>query len=201
MSETPSTHLAVRKAHLGLMFAATLALAACGGGGSNAGDQVLGTTPSPSPSPVAPVPPPPPAAVAQSCAPTNPYRADARSATTVGTLTGEKAWVKSYMEQAYLWWEEIPTVNADAPTYSDTAKVEASLDAYFSALKTPLFTASGKRKDEFSFAYPTKAWNDLSQSGASAGYGIEWYFSSTTPPRGLKVAFVEPNSPADVAGV
>ena len=200
MPVTPSSRLEVRHARLGLLFAATLALSACGGGGSNAGEQVLGTAPSPSPVP--PVPSPPPAAaVAQSCAPTNPYRADATSATTVGTLTGEKAWVKSYMEQAYLWWEEIPTVNASAAAYSDTAKVEASLDAYFSALKTPITTASGKPKDEFSFTYPTKAWNDLFQSGAVSGYGIEWYFGSPTPPRGLRVAFVEPGSPAAAAGV
>lgn len=199
MSKTTSTHTHSRHARLGLLFAATLALAACGGGGGNAGEQVLGTTPSPSP--VAPVPSPPAAAVAQSCAPTNPYRADATSATTVGTLAIEKAWAKSYMEQAYLWWEEIPSVNADAAAYSDTSKVAESLDAYFAALKSPLITASGKPKDEFTFTYPTKAWNDRSQSGAVSGYGIEWQFTSPTPPRGIRVAYVETNSPAAAAGV
>lgn len=186
MSAIPSTRLEARKAQLGLLFAVTLALSACGGGDG-------GTPPPP--------PPPPASATAQSCAPTNPYRADATSATTVGTLSGEKAWLKSYMDGAYLWWDEMPSVNADAVAYSNTADVEGSLYAYFQALKTPSLTATGKRKDQFSFTYPTKAWNDLSQSGAVSGYGIEWYFGSPTPPRGLRVAFVEPNSPAALAGV
>jgi carboxyl-terminal processing protease len=185
MSTKFSTHIEPRKARLGLMFAATLALSACGGGGSDGGTPIG----------------PPPSSTAQSCAPTNPYRVDATSPTTTGTLSTEKAWLYSYVNQAYLWWDEIPAVNADASTYSNTADVEGSLDKYFQALKSPLFTASGKRKDEFSFTYPTKAWKDLSQSGASSGYGIEWYFGSPTPPRGLRVAFVEPNSPAAVAGV
>ncbi|TDM06163.1 MAG: peptidase S41 [Ideonella sp. MAG2] len=200
MTTTTSTSpAAVRHARLAWLFAATLALSACGGGGGYGGTPIGGTPSAPSPSPAGPTPPA--SAVAQSCAPTNPYRADATSATTVGSLSIEKAWVKWYMEGAYLWWEDMPSVNASAAAYSNTADVEASLDAYFKALKSPLYTASGKRKDEFSFTYPTKAWNDLSQSGSTAGYGIEWYFGSPTPPRGLRVAFVEPNSPAAAAGV
>ena len=179
---------------LGLLGLAVL-LSSCGGGGSGTGI---------SPFPTEPADPSDPgqsAASAQVCSPDNPYRADASESTTLGTLGNEKAWLKSYMDAAYLWYKEMRTVDANAAAYSDTADVYGSLDRYFEALKTPATTASGKPKDQFSFTYPTKAWNDLSQSGAVAGYGIEWYLASPTPPRGLRIAFVEPGSPAAAAGL
>lgn len=165
----------------------TAALLGCGGGGGSSSEST-----------------PPPSSgnpVAQRCSAENPYRLDAAAATTMGSLADEKRWVASYMDQAYLWYREIPSVNADAATYSNGNDVFGSLERYFNALLTPARTPSGKQKDEFSFIYPTKAWNELSQSGTSLGYGIEWYFSSQTPPRGITVAYVEPNSPAAQAGV
>jgi hypothetical protein len=105
------------------------------------------------------------------------------------------------MDDAYLWYSEIPAVDAGAAPYSNTGNVPLSLENYFLALKTTARTPSGKEKDEFSFVYPTKAWNDLAGSGIVSGYGIEWYWDSPTPPRGLKVAYVEPGSPAALAGV
>jgi carboxyl-terminal processing protease len=169
---------------LGARFALALLpalLAACGGGGGG-GEPPVGDG-------------------AQVCAPTNPYRADADGPTTTGTLDNEKAWVHSYMDEAYLWYSEMPAVNAGQAQFSNTANVGLSLDNYFNALRTPARTASGKLKDEFSFTYPTKLWNDLAGSGIVSGYGIEWYWDSSTPPRGIRVAYVEPGSPAAAAGV
>lgn len=158
-------------------------LAGCGGGGSGGGQAPVGDNP-------------------QVCAPTNPYVADATSATTVGTLGNEKSWLLSYMGDAYLWYGEIPSVDANAAIYSDTADVYTSLDNYFNALRTPALTASGARRDRFSFTYPTKAWNDLINSGSSAGYGIEWYADAWNAiPRGIRIATVEAGSPAAVAGL
>jgi C-terminal processing protease CtpA/Prc len=173
--------------------ALTATLGGCGGGGGDSG-----TTPFPPPPP-----PPPPAASdsPQACAPTNPYRDDALDPTTVGTLANEKAWLHSYMSDAYLWTSEMPTVDAGSSSFSNTSDVYGSLENYFNALLTPNRTASGKLRDEFSFIYPTKDWNDLMNSGATSGYGIEWYWDSPTPPRGLRVAYVEPGSPAAMAGV
>ncbi|MDH4450486.1 MAG: S41 family peptidase [Rhodoferax sp.] len=165
-------------------------LGACGGGGGggSAGSSLVTNATTAS-------------ADAQSCAPTNPYAADAKAATTVGSLDTEKAWVKAYMERVYLWWSDMPTVDAKATAFSNTNNVPGSLNAYFGALKTPLKTPSGTAVDQFSFIYPTKAWNDLSVSGTDYGYGIEWYRASRTPPRGYRVAMVQPGSPAALAGV
>jgi carboxyl-terminal processing protease len=164
-------------------------LSACGGGdgGGGGGGAVAGGTSSKD--------------AAQVCAPTNPYIADALEPTTLGSLDNEKAWLHTYMSGAYLWYGEMPTVDARAAQYSVTADVEGSMDKYFQALKSPAFTPSGKRRDQFSFTYPTKAWNDLINSGTVYGYGIEWYWNSPTPPRGIRIAYIEPGSPAATAGL
>lgn len=160
--------------------AAVMGLASCGGGG--------GASPAPT------------ASLAQRCAPTNPYKADASAPTTVGTLADEKAWLHGYMDQAYLWYSGMPTVDATASTYSDTTNVYRSLYYYFQDLKTPALTASGKRRDQFSFIYPTKPWNDLAQSGQSYEYGIYW-LTADAAPWNARVAYVEAGSPAAAAGV
>jgi C-terminal processing protease CtpA/Prc len=169
-----------------LVFA--IALSACGGGGGSDSP----------PAPAGDV------ATAQQCSPNNPYRADASAATSVGTLASEKRWLRSYFDQAYLWYAEVPTVDATLPAYSNdtTPGYYASIDDYFEALKTPAIVAgTTRRKDQFSFTYPTRAWNQLAQSGVSAGYGIEWSVASSTPPRGIRIAYVEPGSPAAAAGL
>jgi carboxyl-terminal processing protease len=155
-------------------------LAACGGGGS--------------------APPPPSSALAQQCAAANPYLADAQSPITIATLAAEHRWVRQYVDEAYLWYREVPEVDPLAPDFDNPADVAGSLERYFDALRTPALTGSGKRKDEFSFVYPTRDWDELSRVGASPGYGAEWFFQSTTPPRGIRIAYIEPGSPADAAG-
>jgi carboxyl-terminal processing protease len=178
-----------RPAHFGRLrvrFALALLpalLAACGGGGGG-GE------------------PPPVGDSAQVCSPTNPFRADADGPTTIGTLDNEKAWVHSYMDEAYLWYSEMPAVNAGQAQFSDTTNVGLSLDNYFNALRTQARTASGKLKDEFSFTYPTKLWNELIGSGIVSGYGIEWHGDAWDAlPRNIRIAYVEPNSPAALAGL
>jgi len=184
-----------RVASRAVTMAGLVSLAACGGGGD------AGQSPFP-PEPGNGTPPTQSAAATpQLCAPTNPYVADAGAPTTVGSLANEKAWLHAYMDQAYLWYSEMPSVNADSSIYSNTTDAYGSLDNYFEALKTPALTASGKRRDQFSFTYPTKAWKDLSQSGVESGYGIQWYMQQSTAPRGLRIAFVEPGSPAEASGV
>lgn len=162
-------------------FTAACVLTACGGGGS--GGDVL--------------------PVAQQCSPNNPYRGDATQATASGSLSSEKAWVRSYMNGAYLWYDEMPSVDPGAAAYSvdTTGGFYGSIDGYFRALRTPALTASDQRRDRFSFTYPTKAWNDLTQSGVALGYGIEWSMLSSTPPRNIRIAYVEPGSMAASAGL
>lgn len=168
----------LRHVWTGLLLAA---LAACGGGGGGGGGE-------------APVTP-------QACSPNNPYLADASAATTPGSLSMEKTWLRDHIDRNYLWYNEVPSVNASLALYSNEADVYGSLDNYFNALLTPTVTPSGALKDQFSFIYPTRLWDELINSGSSLGYGIDWYFASNTPPRGIRVAYVHAGSPAATVGI
>jgi len=156
-------------------------LAACGGGGGGGSSEV-----------------------AQSCSPNNPYRVDATGPVRDASLTVEKQWVRSYVNDVYLWYDEVPNVNPADPLFSadTTAGFYTSINNYFNALLTPALTPSGKFKDQFSFTFPTRQWDELLNSGSSAGWGIEWHFDTftTTSISGVKVAYVHANSPADGAG-
>lgn len=118
-----------------------------------------------------------------------------------GTLNDEKSWLATYMQEVYLWNDEIPQISAAAYTASNYGSVWAALEAYFYALLTPQVTSSGKYKDEFSFVYPTDLWNALSQGGVSVGYGMEVALLAAAPPREAVVAFVDPGTPAAAAGI
>ncbi len=158
----------------------TAMLAACGGGGSDQppGSPVGGTSNQ----------------YAQQCSANNPYRqdSDAGPNPTVASLELEKQWLRAYVDEAYLWYAKVPNVDASAATFSsDTPSgVYASLDSY-------LFALTNIPEDRFSFAYPTRDWKLLSESGVSLGYGAE--FAGTA--QGYRIAFVEPTSPAGVAGL
>ncbi len=141
---------------------------------------------------------------AQKCAPAN---ADARDTLgnllagyAPGTLTDEKDFVRTYMNEVYLWYSEIPGVDANREEFS-SGTVYMALESYFEALKTPARTASGKAKDEFSFVYPTAAWTRLAEAGVVYGYGIDWKIGSPTVPRNIRVAYVTPNSQGATLGV
>jgi C-terminal processing protease CtpA/Prc len=161
--------------------ASILLLGACGGSGdsSNPNPQASST-------------------YAQQCSPTN---LDASANLRTASLATEKAWVRQYLDEAYLWYNEIPFVNPNAPAYS-TPDAYASLDAYFQALKTRSRTPSNALTDRFSFTYPTAAWQQLSQSGVEAGYGFDLSTGSyNSAPRNIRIAYIEPGSPAATAGL
>lgn len=103
-----------------------------------------------------------------------------------GTSVDENNFLRSYSNDTYLWYDEIP--DRDPALYATPA--------YFDLLKTNATTASGQPKDRFHFTYPSDVWFELSQSGISAGYGAQWVALSQTPPRQIVVAYTEPNSPA-----
>nr|WP_316642582.1 S41 family peptidase [uncultured Roseateles sp.] len=179
-------------------LALSLILVACGGG--EAGTPIFGQS-AQRPEPVQPAPPIQPDALpasitlAQQCAPDNPH---ADAANRSGSLSREKLWLRAYFDEAYLWRDQVPYVNADAYVSSD---VPAALDAYFQALKTPQVTPSGARRDQFSFTYPTHDWELLSRVGVSLGYGLEWTQTASGSARRLRIAYVEPVGPAAQAGL
>lgn len=109
-----------------------------------------------------------------------------------GSVLDEKLWVRSWIDDLYLWYHEVPA--ADITQFSDAV-------AYFDQEKTPAKTASGKDKDQFHFTIGTADWVAMSQSGVEAGYGVQWALLASRPPRSLLVAYTQPSSPAAAAGL
>ena len=197
MATRPATSLATALAMTGL-----LAMAGCGGGGGGGGGAsfplVLPPTTTPTtgnggssnPSLV------PSSTVAGLCAAprsgTNPATGTAYPDRT-GSLDNEKTFVRGWIDETYLWYNEVPT-NLVASSYATPVD-------YFNVLKTPLTTASGLAKDRFHFVYNTEAYRQLSQGGITAGYGMEFAFVRNSRPRDLRIAFTEPNSPAAQASI
>lgn len=103
-----------------------------------------------------------------------------------GTVTDQNNWLRSWTNELYLWYREVPDLN---PALYQTA-------AYFDLLKTSAGTPSGNPKDQFHFTFPTDEWIALSESGEQAGYGAAWVILNDVPPRELVVAFTEPGTPA-----
>ncbi|HEX4942723.1 MAG TPA: S41 family peptidase [Usitatibacteraceae bacterium] len=174
-----------RHAIAALLFAA---VAGCGGGGGG------------SPADATPLPPtrsfPPSAGLAAHCAVprpgTDPFHGNRPYPDLQGSLDDEKRWVRSWIDETYLWYREVP----DPPAAAYAGPVE-----YFNVLRTPATTASGNPRDRFHFVFDTTAWNQLSLAGVEAGYGIEWALLARSPPRRMVVANVDPGSPAANAGI
>jgi len=109
-----------------------------------------------------------------------------------GTVTDENFWIRSYSNDTYLWYDEIEDI--------DPGTIDNVLE-YFDLMKTFATTSSGNAKDKFHFTYDTEDWEKLSQSGVSAGYGIEFFRVSNSPPRSWLIALVQPDTPASAANL
>jgi C-terminal processing protease CtpA/Prc len=176
------------------LLAATL-LVSCGGGGADAGAAPFGNEGSTFGNSSGGLPRS--STLAQQCAVDNPL---APTAARTATLDTERRWVRSYMNEAYLWYREVPSVDTADPLFN-LPSVPTSLDNYFEALKTRATTASGKRKDQFSFTYPTAEYEALSEAGIVGGFGAAWIMGSPTPPRNVRIAYVDPGTPAAAQGL
>lgn len=155
-------------------------LSACGGGGS-----APATTPVTSTGPTTLVAS---STVANRCEKPRP----GSSVDGQGTLLDELTWVRSWIDETYLWYREVPT------TYQPQSF--ATPIAYFDVLKTTATTASGKPKDQFHFTYTTAEW-EASLNGVELGYGMLLAVTQATPPRRAVITIVEPGSPAALAGL
>ena len=110
---------------------------------------------------------------------------------TQGTLADEKSWLRSWSDETYLWYREIPALNpADFATTTQ----------WFDALKTPASALAGAAKDRFHFDQDTAEY-EAGNAGVSYGYGIKWSAVRSSPPRQWIAAVVTPGSPAALAGV
>ncbi len=117
-------------------------------------------------------------------------RADAKFGDKQGSGETEKAWVRSHVDEVYLWREEVPALSA-----ADYA----SAQSYFTPLKTWAKTASGKDKDEFHFIADTAAFEREIEGDAGIGFGFE--VAEKTAARRATIRLVEAGSPAAAAGL
>ncbi|MDW5417925.1 S41 family peptidase [Iodobacter sp. CM08] len=124
---------------------------------------------------------------------TDPYNGNRSYPDRQGTLNDEKNWLRSWVDETYLWYREVPQ-KLNPASYS------SAID-YFNALKTSALSPSGKAKDHYHFTENTDEANKQSQSGIELGYGMAFSFVANQPPRKLIVAYTEPNSPAALAGI
>jgi carboxyl-terminal processing protease len=105
----------------------------------------------------------------------------------VGTYVDENNWLRSWSHETYLWYSELPDI--------DPILIEDP-NAYFDLMKTNATTSNGMPKDRFHYAVNTEEYNQYTETGVFAGYGFDFIFLETTPPRKAIIIFSEPNSPA-----
>jgi carboxyl-terminal processing protease len=106
---------------LGLLAAAVL-VAGCGGGGGDAGTPPFGNESSGGGGGSGSLPAS--STLAQQCSPNNPLAPSNRRTASLDT---ERRWVRSYVDEAYLWYRDVPTVDASRPEFN-LADVPAALD-------------------------------------------------------------------------
>lgn len=136
------------------------------------------------------------ASLAQQCVAPRAGTADSQ-----GSIDAEKSWVRSFMDETYLWYKDVPVVNAANFTLAGNGNsVLRTMDAYLQALKTKNTTASGKLVDQFSFTVLTADLQNL-QSGISSGYGFRRSAINNTLPRIVRILYVEQGSPAQLGGI
>lgn len=111
---------------------------------------------------------------------------------TAGSVLHEQMYLRSFSNETYLWYDELPDPNPD--NYNNVVD-------YFNVLRTTETTESGRPKDEFHFIDTYDNFMQESQAGVTGGYGVNWAFIENYAPRDLKVAYTETASPAATAGV
>lgn len=120
----------------------------------------------------------------QVCA--DPSKAYDKATAIQGTYVDENNWLRSFTHETYLWYDEVEDRN---PTCCTTPE-------YFELMKTFGTTSSGDPKDRFHFSQPTQEYID-SQKGVVLGYGTLLGRAEG----GFFILHVEPDSPADKAGL
>jgi len=99
-------------------------------------------------------------------------------------LAAKKQWVRSKLDEMYLWNDEIAEVDAGA---YDTP------EAYYEALLVRTPTASGRPKDNWSYAIPL-----ASLQRDTFWHGVRWSSFAATD---VQAWYVRPGTPASDAGV
>jgi carboxyl-terminal processing protease len=205
----------MKKVALGVVLA--LILSACGGGGSSGGGSTAGSSSSGSGTGGSSSGTPTYVSLAAQCAVPRPAGSvdplsNQAYNDTQGSLTTEMAWIAAYVNNTYLWYSDVPVVpsapyviNGTVPIVDPSNNHQSTetlatnydvVDAYFNSQRSPLFTASGKPKDQFHFTYQTTVWDSLETSGVEAGFGFQIALVAASPPRINYVAYTSPGTTA-----
>jgi len=105
-------------------------------------------------------------------------------------VSAQKDWLRGYMLDWYYWTGQSP--NPEPAGF-------ASLDAYFQALKYTSYPGVPNGIDPWSNYQSTASYNQFFAEGRSTGYGVAVNGLEGQLP--LKVRYVEPQSPAGLAGL
>jgi hypothetical protein len=164
-------------------------LVACGGGGGGGSSSSGGTvtppvsnTPTYTPGTFAPA-----TSFKDQCQTPRAGRADVAGSTLI-----EKFWLRSWTDETYLWYSEVPDL--------DPNSIADRVD-YFDELRTNRTTASGALVDQFHFSQDTAEYEARQSGEASSGYGASLRVLQGSPPgRDIRIAYNEPGSPAAAPG-
>lgn len=112
------------------------------------------------------------------------------------TPSGEKAWLRSYIDENYLFYQDVKALTDSNPALSPNtfAGPITGASGYFNTLTRKAVPT----KDRFSFVMTTAEANSFLGGAAQAGYGIELSNASLA---GFRVLYTTPGSPAAAAGV
>lgn len=208
-----------------VMLCAILAVSACGGGGSSTGGGATSTTfPAtiPAPDAIDTAPPVSAASVEKLCEAPRPAGTvnpltNRQYGDSQGSLTLEKQWIRAFVNETYLWFDEVPAINSNYFAIGNTVPyveprnnavtTKKLLDnsdvvtAYFNSQRSLASTPSGNPKDKFHFTYPTSVWAALASTGAGVGFGMDIALVASSPPRQAVVAFTTAGTPAAQNGI
>ncbi|MDO4636664.1 MAG: S41 family peptidase [Lautropia sp.] len=136
---------------------------------------------------------------AQQCAPDNKLARDNAGRLLKdyreGTRLTELSFVHAYLQENYLWYDEVPMLSPDLPAYRQVGYQEGMTN-WFKAQLSSKLNPDGLRRDRFSFAMPTAEWTAQSRTGAPSTYGMDIGILRQEVPRDLRVVLVMPDTPA-----
>nr|WP_316644474.1 S41 family peptidase [uncultured Roseateles sp.] len=109
-------------------------------------------------------------------------------------LADTQSWLLGYMQDQYLWYARMPSVDAAA---------QPTVEAYFAALLYPGGGADPASRDRWSYVETTASHDQFFGEGRSLGYGLAvgGIELRGRPDEPLHVRYIEPRSPAAAAGL
>lgn len=165
-----------------------MGLAACGGGGGSSSGVHSDAV----------------EALANQCAPDNPFVRDAQGQPLTpfrpGSRMHELRFMRAYLNEVYLWRDEMPAVDPGAPAFQQPPFALGMFN-HFQASLSPALTPGGQRRDRFSTIWATDQWKAVGEAGKALNFGIEFVQTTARAPLDIRAALVHEGSPAGKAGV